>query len=310
MPDNELVEALRSTTIRCKVTSAALGLSRTDKQATKDITAQSGAVSGAARVVVSRLAGADEHHKRIIAAQSQARQVLNRMSMPFGDEEGWRILPNANFMRFMKEFGIAKKVYNDAFAALEKDADTVLEQARANKGSFAIDVPTKDELLSAYSLDFAMEDYPVGNFTGLPEAVATKLSVRHERRLEQALQQAHANTIERFVEPLTRFVERMESFSKREEALSRGEEPGRVGIFRDSVVGNIKELYDVLDSFNVGGDERLTELGNLLASLANVAPDALRDNVAVREASIERAHTALANLNSWLSPPPAQQQAA
>ncbi len=309
MTTNPIVEALRSTTTRARVTSSALGLSRTDKQATKDVTASSGAVSGAARVVVSRLAGADEHHKAIVAAQANARKVLFSMSMPYGDEEGWRILPNANFERFVREFGTAKRTYQAAYDQLAANADDVLAAVRSNKGTLAIDVPTKDELLAAYSLDFSLEDYPVGNFTGLPDAVAAKLSSRMQTRMEQAVEQATIDTLSRFVGPLEHFVDRMKAFSKREQEIANGAEPTKHGIFRDTVVTNIKQLYDVLDAFNIAGDERLLDLKNSLASLAEVDPDVLRDNVQVRDAGIDRASQVLANLNSWLRPAPAQQAA-
>jgi hypothetical protein len=306
MTTNPIVEALRSTTTRARVTSSALGLSRTDKQATKDVTASSGAVSGAARVVVSRLAGADEHHKAIVAAQANARKVLFSMSMPYGDEEGWRILPNANFERFVREFGQAKRAYQAAYDQLAANADEVLEAVRTNKGTLSIDVPTKDELLAAYSLDFSLEDYPVGNFTGLPDAVATKLSSRMQTRMEQAVEQAALDTLSRFVGPLEHFVDRMKAFSKREQEIANGAEPTKHGIFRDTVVTNIKHLYDVLGAFNIAGDERLLDLKNSLASLAEVDPDTLRDNIQVRDAGVDRASQVLANLNSWLRPPTQQ----
>ena len=309
MTTNHIVEALRSTTTRARVISSALGLSRTDKQATKDVTVSTGAVSGAARVVVSRLAGADEHHKAFVAAQANARKVLFSMSMPYGDEDGWRILPNANFEKFVREFGQAKRAYQSAYDALAANADDVLAAARINKGSLSVDVPTKDELLASYSLDFSLEDYPSGNFTGLPDAVATKLASRMQTRMEQAVEQATVDTLSRFVGPLEHFVDRMKAFSKREQEIANGAEPTKHGIFRDTVVTNIKQLYDVLGAFNIAGDERLIELENSLASLAEVDPDVLRDNIQVRDAGIARASSVLANLNSWLRPP-AQSQAA
>ena len=67
--------------------------------------------------------------------------------------------------------------------------------------------------------------------------------------------------------------------------------------------------FAALASFNVLGDPDIAELGNLVASLANENPDALRSHPEVRKAATARASEILGNLDSWLSPPALQQAA-
>lgn len=301
-----ILEAVRSTCILASVRFTTFGATRTDKSTSREVSQAKDAVDGAARVIVKLLAGADEHHRAIQAHQRGARDALFRNSMPFGSEDGWRLLPNANFERFLRDFAASKRAFDAAVAQLRADAADVIAKAKANIGHLNADLPSPDELVAAYTMDYDFRPVPDGSGFGLPPQAAQKLTRRLDARVAAAVTGAMNDTLSRFVQPLTAFVERMHAYDERVKAQAAGQEVGRTGIFRDSVVNNIRDLYEVLESFNVVGDERLSELANMLASLTATEADQLREDDNLRRHAAGKASQVLSTLNDWLSPPMAQ----
>lgn len=292
-------DAVRNTCILATVRLSRLGISRTDKQATDKVLVDAAAVTGAARVVVSRLPGADHHHRFITSIQTEMKNTLIRFSMPYGNDAGWRLLPNANWDRLLVEMSAAKDKFNAAVRAFQDDLPNVLAQARANKGTLNVDLPTEEELRDAYHMESEFRPINEGRFIGLPEPVARKLEQHAQAKLAAAVEMAKQDTFQRFLDPLERFVERMQAYDKREEAIAKGKEVGRHGLFRDSIVENVKELVDVVESFNVTGDERLAALAERAKEL-DVPPDALRDNKQVRQDATSKARALLDDIKDWL----------
>jgi hypothetical protein len=307
----DIQSAVRETCVLARVTTSSLGLSRTDKAASKRAAADNHAVDGAARVVVSRLAGADDVHKEIVAAQREAQAALKRRSMPY-DEDGWRILPNAKFEDFLKELGYHKAAFDAAMHKLEVEADAIIGKAMANKGDFDIEVPTREELVGAYALTNAFQPVPDGStFKGLPPAVAEKLSRAVEKRVAAAVEAAHVDTLKRLLTPLEDFVKRMAAFDERERSIAAGESVGHSGVFRDTALTNVQEIVGMLEAFNITGDERLSQLKAMLDPFTRptLTADRLRKDDKVRQALTGRAAKVVSNLNDWLSPTPVEQVA-
>jgi hypothetical protein len=300
-----VVSAVQETCILAAVKCSALGLRRTDKKASTKIEIDSHAVEGAARVTVSRLAGAEEHHREILKAQNAAKQALQARSMRFADEDGWRLLPNAQFEDLVQDIASCKADFDRAMDRLKNDAPEIIARAQRNIGTLEVEVPTEEELVSSYALSTEFRPVPdAAQFRNMPAAAAAKLSRQLERQLAQAVETAQVDVMKRFVGPLDAFIERMEAYDQREKDIANGKEVSRAGIFRDSVIGNIHEIYDVLGSFNFTGDDRLQELQNKLASFRKITPDVLRENPNIRSAAMQRAKAVAQNLNDWLSPVP------
>jgi hypothetical protein len=291
---NPIIEALKETTILACVSTRALGLERTDKAASQRAVTENSAVAKAARVQVNRLAGADDLHKTIVSIQNMAAQVLKANSQPFGEEDKWRLLPNVRFEKFLQQMHPIKLDYDKAIDRLRNEAPAIIDAARANVGTFDVSLPSVEEMIGAYEMRTDFRPVPdSSNFRGLNENTINKLRERTDNQIANAVSIAQTDTLKRFVDPLERFIERMQAYDTRE--------PGKkAGIFRDTVVTNIKELHEVLDSFNITGDERLTQLGNLLGSLVNTTPQELRDLPVIRQSATSRAQEVLSNLNDWL----------
>lgn len=300
---SNLAEAAREACVLIKIATSALGLSRTDKAASAATTSMHGAAEGSARVLVSRLPGADELHRKIIALQNETRQTIFDRSMPW-DNNGWRLLPNTQLQWAMAYVTGQQQEFDHLLSELRHQASQIIATAEANRGSFSVEVPTEDELIEAYSLEHNIQPLPEGSqFRGLPQEVADKLQHALDQRVATAVEAAQTDVMRRLSAPLENFVERMRLYDEREEALERGEEVGRAGVFRDSVLHNIQSIVGMLDEFNVGDDERMATLKQQLEVMGRLTPEALRTRADVRKAAATRAQKVADNLNSWLAPP-------
>lgn len=301
---NPVLEALKHTTTLARVKTKALGLTRIDRTASNKVNADNGAISKAASVNVNRLAGADVFHKNIVSIQGEAKALLQRVSQPFGEEDVWRMLPNMQFEKFVRDWAVIKQNYDKAIEQLISQAPHIIERAKENVGSFNIEVPTIEEMKDAYGLQADFMPIPDGaNFRGLDENTIEKLRQRHDKQLESAVHIAERDTLERFVDPLERFIDRMKAYNEREASIAGGADAKiKTGIFRDTVVTNIKELHDMLGSFNITGNPKLTQLGNDLAELAGTKPDKLRESETLRTVQTARAQEVAETLKGWLTP--------
>lgn len=300
---NDLMNSVRECCVLASVSCSSLGMTRTDKVASERVASDNHAVAGAARVVVSRLPGADEHHKEIAAAQREAVQGLKNLSMSWADEDKWRLLPNRNFNSAIGVIQGAKVKFDHAIDKLQADAPNILDRARQNMGSLSVDIPSVDELISSYSMSPDFKPLPDGaQFKGLPASVLEKLAGSLEAKVQASVEEAQTDVIRRCVPPMKDFLDRMHKYDQRVSDIAQGKDVGRHGIFRDSVITNIKELFDAMTGFNVTNDPRIAELQNMMASLANMDPDTLREAPLLRQEAVTRAQEIADNVNDWLTP--------
>lgn len=295
----EIMDAVRETCMLVTISFTALGMTRTDKDASEAVTVDNHAVKGAARVVVSRLPGADAHHKAITSVQREAKDIIDKHTMHF--EKDWRLLPNRRFEALIQEMAGVKSKFEQAMHQLKMNAGTIVHRAEQNKGDFNVDIPTEEELLNSYSMETEFRPVPAGDhFRGLPDSTARKLALRLDARIAENVASAQNDILERFRGPIRSFIDRMKAYDEREREQAQGKDNGRVGVFRDTVVTNIRDLFNVLTSFNVTGDERLKELGEQVEALAHTNPDDLRRSATTRDAAVQKAQEIATNLEGWL----------
>lgn len=305
MSEDAIIVAMQHTCVLVRVTNKAFGLSQTDKSSSAEMNKAKNAAPDAGRVVVKKLPGADMLHKAIVAHQAATAEYIKSRTMPCYGEGNWRILPNPGIEPLVVGLNDYNAKFKELREELDRSADTILGAAHANKGNYNVTIPTREELVGAYSMEVQFKPIPdASNFKHLPDVVAQKLSRHLNRHLVQAIEESQRDTLHRFIEPLNKFIERMQAYDKRLKVIANGDDPGKHGIFRDSAVQNIKELHDVLDSFNIAGDERLTQLSQMLDNLANTDPEELRKSDSLREQAMKRAESTLANLDKWLNPLP------
>jgi hypothetical protein len=295
-----IVETLRETATLVRVKIKALGIGRTDKTASADLTEQKRATPGASKVVVSRLPGAEKYHRDIVNAQSKARTELWKLSRQY-DEDGWRIMGNDKVEALMAALGDANSEFKAALAAMSENAETIVREAEANKGDFDVTIPTVDELKTAYTLDIDFMPVPdAAEYRNLPSSFEAKIRKKTTRTTAESYARGQAEALGRLLNPLENFVERMLAYDERvEQGFERGTKD-RTGEFRNSLIDKVKAIGSELRSFNLDRDPRWEALADQIDTLSgSVTADDLRQDHRLRKRSREQAKAVLDTVKDW-----------
>ena len=256
---------------------------RYDKRVTEQINRQHGASDDAGRYNKMLLPGAAASYKAVCQAATVARTAHYDNTLAWSDE-GWRLLPVANYWeytRLMREAQLAFRRTVDAFVA---DYPALRHEARARlNGMYAEeDYPGTTEILGKFSMTLDFSPLPAhGDFRidGLPQDTITALEASVEGRVAAAVTEAMRDAWNRLFAAVAHLHER----------LSDPE-----AIFRDSLIGNLRELVDVLPRLNVTDDADLAwVVRRIETDIASWDPQALREDTAVRAVVSEEAEDIL-----------------
>lgn len=103
--------------------------------------------------------------------------------------------------------------------------------------------------------------------------------------------------------PCPRIVERMDAYQQRlERQKADPEDKSKDGIFRDSLITNVRDLLDALPVLNVAGDEKIEALRPMLARIGAQDPESLRNFSADRRTVKQDAEEALDMLSEFYNP--------
>lgn len=286
----DLISALQDTAMLCGLRTRALGLARTAKNSSLEVSKAAGATSQAATVRVNRLADADGYHRKIIGLQNHMRKVYEANTLPWDQMGGWRLLPNEGFMRMSKLVQPIKLEIEKLLQEYKEKAPDIIAHARKSLGKLAdeIEPPTLEELMSSYEtrLEFnTLSD--VKALKNLPPALAQRLSQHMEQRASTAYTEAMTELQDRMVMPLQHLIGRLDAFDERE-ARPDAEAGKRdlIGVFRDTTVTNIHDLAATLPLLNLLGDEKLKDnVSSVVTLAASITPESLRASRDKRDAA-------------------------
>lgn len=289
-----------ATLVAVKATS--LGMSKTDKQASREVDQNRAAQSGTAKVSVQRLTPVGANRVReinaLVAALGQdTRAMTTEWTL------GQRMLANVRMQDWLMVFGKAKADWQVLVDAFVRDAPQLIADAYANLTNFNIAPPTEDEIRAAFTLDFEMMPVPdASSFktSGLGAAVDQQLREHFEASITTAYQNATTDALTKVAEPLSRLVDRMEAYSKREEAKANGATVDKSGTFKDTITGNIDDVAKVFRSFNLTNDPMLDAIADKLDGLVGIKADHLRENGALRDDVVKKASDILADLKDLI----------
>jgi len=185
------------------------------------------------------------------------------------------------------------------YVALQETMNTYSERFARLADDFAAAYPTwvaaaETRLGSA----FRAADYPAAvrdkfrfafGVTPLPAAAAPDLWLALGSETAERLAAAAANAAQSAAAAATRgaWSRVYDVVEKMRDKLQTG------GIFRDSLVSNVADVADVLETLNVFADPALTAMGARLRAELSTAPDALRTDTTARADTARRASALL-----------------
>ncbi len=259
-----------------------------DRKVTEETNTAHGAASDAGRYNKKLLPTGDNSFKKLTSHIAAVRVLHAAQTLAWSDD-GWRLLPVANYQRYTDKLREAKHTYDSLLADFLADYPQLQQAARIKLNGMYRDEDYPADVSAKYG--FAIEYSPVpsgGDFrVELSQAEIDVIATRTESRVKAAFEDAHRDAVKRLYECVSRINERLSV-----PADSKG------GIFRDSLIGNARELCDVLTRLNISGDANLETLRKQTDSLATVSPDTLRNDAVTR---IQTANAAQGILDSMLN---------
>ena len=225
----------------------------------------------------------------INSTMSAARTAHYAQSLPW-DDQGSRLLPVANYERYTELMdGLRERMIRERARFIEDYEDNI-DKARLDLGKlFRIaEYPSKEDLHGKFGMRYRIIPVPDAEhfMAKLASDDTDRVKRDIESQIEERLHDAVGDLYRRLGEAVERVSERL-----------REDDEGKPLVFRDSMIGNIRELVDVVPRLNIFGDETLAQLcGQVKEKIAGVEPDALRPSKSfdpVARASVKREADAL-----------------
>ena len=249
-----------------------------DKRVTKEVNEARGASEDAGRYNKMLLPGDAEAYRTLVKVCNAARGDHYGQTLAWSDE-GWRLLPTANYMEYSERLRSHAAAFDTALAEFLAAYPDLQEAARVRLNGLyrPEDYPGVSELARRFRFSVDYAPLPArGDFRlSLPEGELQRLETSVEDRVTRATREAVADAWTRLGDVVTKMHARLS-------------EPG--AIFRDTLVTNVRELADVLTRLNVTGDADLEAMRLRVASeLCLHEPETLRKDADVREDTAKKA---------------------
>ena len=218
---------------------------------------------------------------------NKARKFCNKETLPWTDN-GDRILPATNYFTFMRDFQKFDTDFNKAVGAFIREYPTLKAEAKYRLNGLFKDDDYPDPNIVRLKFKMKVGILPINNLDDFRLKVSAgevhHLRSQMEQEISDRVSEANKSQWIRIKEPIERMVERL----SQEDAT-----------FRNSLVGNIEELIDLIPRLNFTEDEHLDEVVQDLKTLV-INPDELREDSRLRKQTAREAKVVLDKVNDYL----------
>jgi hypothetical protein len=247
-----------------------------DRKISNEITTQYNADSESARL--NKLLIAIDEGRKITQAAGEARTFHYTNTLPWTDE-GKRILPSANFFDYVRELNVKKHKFWRIVESFWNKYDVLKEESKVKLGDLfkEEDYPPLEHLRSKYRFNISFVQIPdAKDFrVDLGTEAVNQIKLEIEQSVKDAERIAVKDMWERLHEAIQHIIDRLSS---------------KDAIFRDTLIGNVIELTDLLPKLNFNNDPHLNDLcKELTQSICTIAPESIRKDASLRKATANKA---------------------
>lgn len=233
---------------------------------------------------------AKEVFDRLRKAENELRRVHWTLTLPWGDDEK-RLLSGAGYLKYRKDIDEQIKEFKEAVAEFMPQYPAFREQAKVRmNGLFnEDDYPTAEKLAKKFGVEVVVDPVPTGKDFRVDVGDQEMARVRKdiEDRAQETLRAGMRDVWDRLRDVVGKASERLNAYD------------GTNHSFRDSLVGNIVELIDIVPLLNVTNDPVLTQFTNDIRSgLTLNSAEVLRDDKKIRETTAAKADEILKKMGA------------
>lgn len=277
---------------KCMVVDLSMGMwegRKLDRAASDRVNTVAKAKAGTARVTKRIIP--DDAFDALVTARNALKAHFRNHTLPW-KKNGEALLMRNMFDRFMDQYGLLEKNFNDAADEfVYKFYPPARESAAFNMGDLfnPDDYPAPDTLRHRFYVTLNYEPVPIADDfrVQLDEAQVEAIKAQMEETLNQRLSNAMKDVWLRLIKVLEHYIEKTSDPK---------------AVFRDSTVKNIIDLVDTLPGLNVVGDPNLRSIRRRLAeTLYQVEPEALRTDADARAQAAKDAQDILDDMRGFLA---------
>jgi hypothetical protein len=215
---------------------------------------------------------------------NEARAFHASVTLPF--DAGIGILPAPLVMTYADKMrGFASRFEALRDSHFRAKYPEMVEWARVeHNGTFdASDYPPIEEVIEAFY--FKTEPLPVPDAAHFEGTMKSLLGLDAESvnvRVQDAMVEAQKELMRRLIGPVRAMAEKLSEAPKPKSGAAWKEGDDRPPIFRDTLVGNLKEIASLGPKLNIAGDATIDAFCKEIESLTVIEPDTLRKSAVCR----------------------------
>lgn len=270
---------------------------RLDREITDEVNRDHGAAADAGRY--NKLLLPKEALSKIQSVVSETRAEFLKRTLPWMDNGG-RIMSADGYLNHASWIRSQQAKYERAVDQFIAAYPSYVQDARARlNGMFKPeDYPDAEVLRGKFGMECRVLPVPTSDDfrVEMSEAQARRIRQDIERHLAVATTAAVSDVYRRVAEVTSRMVERLNAYRP---AAAKGERSE--GVFRDSLVENVRDLISVLPALNITGDPELSAMVDRLKPLAEFDADVLREDEGKRRDVAAEAQAILDSVSDFLA---------
>jgi hypothetical protein len=271
---------------------------KVDKKVSAETNAANYASSDAGRYNKALLA--KEALAAVTTAASTARLAHYSKTLPWMDD-GARILPAAAYDKYTADLRAIRFQFETAVAEFVSNYSNYVADARRRLGDMynADEYPEPAQIESKFKFETRILPMPdATDFrVDIGDSIAAQIRADISRDTHIALESAQRDVWNRIAGVVGHMVEKLGEYKP---ATRKGDKV--TGIFRDSLVENIRELVDILPALNLTADPYLADvIARLARELCAHDADTLRESDHIRETTAANAAKILADVSDFLA---------
>jgi hypothetical protein len=220
---------------------------------------------------------------------NEARTFHYENTLPWGDDDS-RILPAKNYLPYTKKMRKFKETFEKAVDEFVDLYPGLIDRANSNlNGLFnPADYPDSFNLKEKFKFSVGVSPVPdQGDFrVSLADDEVDQIKADIETMVKDSIAAAMRDAWDRLFQVVKHMADKLKD---------------QKSIFRDSLVGNIQDLCDILPRLNITDDPNLKKvIRDVKSSLASLDPEVLRKHELDRKVAADQADGILKKMAAYM----------